>query len=525
MRPSVRSVPSRYLSRVAVAALLAGLAAGCSSDTSRFAADPFSNPFASQPQQTASIPTTSAYPTSPVQSRPLASANSRPIAAQPLPPVGSVGTQPAARSPLPAYGAGQGGRAAVTTGSVSNSPRVGGFSKGGWSAEGGTAVVAQAGDTVETLSNRYGVPADAIMAANGLTGAYLAPGQRVTIPVYSVKTATAQRPVAPLRAPTPPAIVAPRPQAHAEPVVARAAEPAPALQKSVAAKPEQKIAANGSHVVAPGETLISIAEKYGTTRPKLAEMNGIDQWANVRIGQKLKVPGGAQAETKPAAKPVKSAADTASPAQQETKQARTVATPSAEKTVKTVAITPAEKATPAAAASAAKPAIARIEKPKSPAVVAPEDGGEETSSLPAAPKADAAQPEEKVVAKQDATDQPQFRWPVRGRVIQAFGQNSDGINISVPEGTEVKAAENGVVAYAGNELKGYGNLILIRHADGFVTAYAHAKDLNVKRGDTVKRGQTIATAGQTGNVTSPQLLFELRRGATPVDPRQFLPST
>ena len=70
-----------------------------------------------------------------------------------------------------------------------------------------------------------------------------------------------------------------------------------------------------------------------------------------------------------------------------------------------------------------------------------------------------------------------FRWPVKGRVIQNFGQNTDGINISVPEGTEVKAAENGVVAYAGNELKGYGNLVLIRHADGFVTAYAHAKDL------------------------------------------------
>src|SRR5207237_6838678 len=106
-----------------------------------------------------------------------------------------------------------------------------------------------------------------------------------------------------------------------------------------------------------------------------------------------------------------------------------------------------------------------------------------------------------------------------------FSQNSDGISISVPEGTEIKAAENGVVAYAGDELKGYGNLILIRHADGYVTAYAHAKDISVKRGDVVRRGQTIATAGQTGNVTSPQLLFEVRKGATPVNPRQFLSGT
>ena len=114
---------------------------------------------------------------------------------------------------------------------------------------------------------------------------------------------------------------------------------------------------------------------------------------------------------------------------------------------------------------------------------------------------------------------------MRGRVIQSFGQSGDGINIAVPEGTDVRAAENGVVAYAGNELKGYGNLVLIRHADGYVTAYAHAKDLNVKRGDTVKRGQVIATAGQTGNVTSPQLLFELRKGAQPVDPRPYLSGT
>ena len=122
---------------------------------------------------------------------------------------------------------------------------------------------------------------------------------------------------------------------------------------------------------------------------------------------------------------------------------------------------------------------------------------------------------------------PSFRWPVRGRVIASFGPTpnglqNDGINLAVPEGTPVKAAEDGVVAYAGNELKGYGNLVLVRHSNGFVTAYAHASEILVKRGETVKRGQVIAHSGQTGNVTSPQLHFEIRKGSTPVDPSQYL---
>ena len=122
---------------------------------------------------------------------------------------------------------------------------------------------------------------------------------------------------------------------------------------------------------------------------------------------------------------------------------------------------------------------------------------------------------------------PTFRWPANGRVIAGFGpapngQQNDGINLAVPEGTPVKAAEDGVVAYAGNELKGYGNLVLVRHPNGYVTAYAHAKEMLVKRGDQVKRGQVIAKSGQTGNVNAPQLHFEIRKGASPLDPMRFL---
>ena len=153
-------------------------------------------------------------------------------------------------------------------------------------------------------------------------------------------------------------------------------------------------------------------------------------------------------------------------------------------------------------------------------------------SLPAVQNAPVAKEESRttetvVKAAEPSGAMPSFRWPVRGRVIAGFGSKpngtqNDGINLAVPEGTPIKAADDGVVAYAGNELKGYGNLVLISHANGFVSAYAHASELMVKRGDTIKRGQVIAHAGQTGNVTSPQLHFEIRKGSTPVDPTQYL---
>lgn len=120
-----------------------------------------------------------------------------------------------------------------------------------------------------------------------------------------------------------------------------------------------------------------------------------------------------------------------------------------------------------------------------------------------------------------------FRWPVRGRIINKFGTKSkgvrnDGINISVPEGTKVKATEAGIVAYAGNELRGYGNLILIRHNGGWVSAYAHNSRLLVKRGQRIRRGQVIAKVGKTGSVAQPQLHFELRKDAKPVDPLKHM---
>jgi murein DD-endopeptidase MepM/ murein hydrolase activator NlpD len=120
-----------------------------------------------------------------------------------------------------------------------------------------------------------------------------------------------------------------------------------------------------------------------------------------------------------------------------------------------------------------------------------------------------------------------FAWPINGRVIADFGATSngghnDGINIAAPEGTPIHAAAAGTVSYAGNELKGYGNLVLIRHDNGFVTAYAHAERMLVARGDTVTKGQVIGYTGATGDVTSPQLHFEIRQGIKPLNPRVLL---
>jgi murein DD-endopeptidase MepM/ murein hydrolase activator NlpD len=175
---------------------------------------------------------------------------------------------------------------------------------------------------------------------------------------------------------------------------------------------------------------------------------------------------------------------------------------------------------------ASQPAPARAEPAGSNTTLAMAEPSQ-TVRIAAEPPATSSGQDNAVKSAEPAGSLPGFRWPVRGRVIVAFGPKpngvqNDGINLAVPEGTPIKAAEDGVIAYAGNELKGYGNLVLVRHSNGFVTAYAHASDILVKRGETVKRGQVIGHAGQTGNVTSPQLHFEIRKGATPVDPSQYL---
>ena len=133
------------------------------------------------------------------------------------------------------------------------------------------------------------------------------------------------------------------------------------------------------------------------------------------------------------------------------------------------------------------------------------------------------------VPKPPPLSKRRFLLPVRGRLLSRFGPkgrglHNDGVNIAASRGAPVRAAENGIVVYSGNALLGFGNMVLLRHANGFMTAYAHNEAISVSRGDTVRRGQVIATVGSTGNVASPQLHFEIRKGKRAIDPAKFLPT-
>ena len=243
------------------------------------------------------------------------------------------------------------------------------------------------------------------------------------------------------------------------------------------------------HVVAPGETLIRIARKYKMPLVELARLNNIPPHTKVNIGDRITVPASRAAHaTQPEAQKVAT-------------QPKALSAPKGKAEAKAAAL---PKAQPKVG-----PVLASHQPTETANVATPNEAPPTTNSVRA------------------GSASLSFRWPAKGRIIAGFGpktngQANDGINIALPEGTPIKAAEDGVVAYAGNELKGYGNLVLVRHADGYVTAYAHAKELLVKRGDPIKRGQTIARSGQTGNVDAPQLHFEIRKGPAPIDPMPHL---
>jgi murein DD-endopeptidase MepM/ murein hydrolase activator NlpD len=238
-----------------------------------------------------------------------------------------------------------------------------------------------------------------------------------------------------------------------------AAAPAP-----IAARPPPGW--TGSYTMKSGDSLYGIARAHKVSLAELQRVNRITEPTRVRVGHALIVPGG-----------IEPIADRAPPS------GRHQAAP-----------------TPRI--------LNRLDEPLAP---------------PSPPTARRGDVSSDVTAPDAEPASMRFRWPVRGRIVANYGRrpdgtHNDGINLAVPQGTDVHAAEGGKVAYAGSELKAYGNLILIRHANGWVTAYAHADQILVRRDDVVRRGQVIAKAGRTGTVDQPQLHFELRQGSKPVDP-------
>jgi murein DD-endopeptidase MepM/ murein hydrolase activator NlpD len=288
-----------------------------------------------------------------------------------------------------------------------------------------------------------------------------------------------------------------------------------------------RVAASGETIeVQAGDTLHGIARRHGVPIGALIEVNGLGDGATLKPGQRLLLPVGGMSRPAP---PERAASPPAgweghhtlqvgeslyAVARQyrvelaELQRVNGIADPTK---VRAGTVLSVPRGSEAAAQSPAPVAEAGPRAPSLQAPIADQPEAVKTAALGNRPD--------------DAGDR--FRWPARGRVIAPFGTrpdgtHNDGINIAVPLGTEIHAAESGRVAYAGNELKGYGNLVLIRHDGGWVSAYAHAEQILVKRDEVVRRGQVIAHAGKTGSVDQPQLHFELRHGAKPVDPLPHL---
>ena len=320
-------------------------------------------------------------------------------------------------------------------------------------------VIVQSGDTLYTLARRYNISVEEIKRANGLTSNIIRRGQTLNLSSAGTTMGYAQRQQSPQTS---------SPSYYAE----------------------------STHTVQRSETLYSIARRTGVSVSELQRLNGINDPRKLRTGQVLRL--------------------TKASGQVNLASAQSPNNPASE--ISSNGINPASTNTPIILNPGQNSRI--VEQP---AARISQTGSNTRIALNQPVKRNSPKKVEKI----EENTALNFRWPVNGRIIRNFGRradgtNNDGINIAVPIGTDVKAAEKGVVAYAGSELKGYGNLILVRHADGYVSVYAHVDSILIRRGDNVRRGQTIAKAGKSGSAQQPQLHFELRQGAKPIDPMPYL---
>lgn len=459
MRKSVSPNSGRTVARIVAATLLAGVASGCSSDASRFGSI-----FSKDTLTTASIPSRGGA--TPVPSADLGSHEaSAPQYAAAQPSYATQSYEPSAPS-------------GVSPARMAAQPS--GVQRGELSAPGQSAPA----ERQQAMAQPY--PAAPSQPAQS-SGVLVAPTDAMPTrsPPPSVADNAARASATPGQIPdknrgpnspqAPEQKVAVLPNANgARDKQAQAPEPAKPAGGGGDGAPGN---GNDVYTVKPGDSLAKIARDTGTPIDDIKAANNLTSSA-IRVGQSLRLPAG------------KAAAPTTVVASAESKP----------DPVRTASV-------PAASAAAAPAAPAANQAP--------------TKSLDEVASVDTQD------TAPEATGIGKFRWPVTGAVVARYGQNvdgkrNDGINISVPSGTPVKAAENGVVIYAGNGLKELGNTVLVRHEDGTVTVYGHADNLAVQRGQKVQRGQQLATSGMTGNAGRPMLHFEVRKDATPVDPMTFL---
>ncbi len=476
MKKRMRFLRRELLGKVATVTLGAAALAGCSSASERFGPDPYYTASTNNQREimNGSAPAQPSYQD--IINGPGGTAAGLPQTASAPVSTGSIPSQP-----QPVYAPVQ--PASVTTPAVVSAPKpqrittpqvaalpapevaAAGKDWKGWTAAGGTRVKSRQGDTLASVSRRYGVPVKAVASVNGLkTSSHIRPGQSLLIPTYVYADHYGTSSASKVKLPP----VASRDSlvTGSIPTVARAAP-----------RPDRK----------PYE------------QPTFAQLTQNTPPATVTAA----VP----ASTLPKRKPGEAS--------------QPIVTASVPATVSSSSV-PAPRRQPVRQIATGPDKPIKVETT---AITTPDIQPEAPAKTEAAPE----KPIE-VAAVQPKADQSsaKFRWPVRGRIISDFGAKpgggrNEGVNLAVPEGTPVKAAGDGTVIYSGNELKGYGNLVLVRHDEGYVSAYAHNSVLNVKRGDKVRRGDAVALAGATGSVNQPQVHFELRKGNKPVDPLKYLP--
>ncbi|MEO9774967.1 peptidoglycan DD-metalloendopeptidase family protein [Roseibium sp.] len=488
----MRTLRRDLLGKVATVSLVAAALAGCSGAVERFGESPYytgntqnqrdilngadtqptyqdivSGPggtSAGLPPASSAPITTGSVPNRPstVQRAPIPAATAQPVVA--ARPVSVASPAPVAALPAPEVA-----RPAAVQGARSWK---------GWTSAGGTQVQLRQGDSLNSVARRYGVPIQALVAVNGIEDpSKVRPGQNVIIPTYVYSdrnghSSATEGENGRVKLPS----------VSREETVVTGAIPTAAGN----VRPDHKPAGQPSF-----DDIVRGDAGAGAVQP-----------IRVSTLPRRKPGDGSRSSTGPATQPLTTASISSGAA------ASNIPTPRRQPAVSlsrrdAVAAAPAA---PVAGSGLPQPSLTQEARPsqpiKTPAVVAS--------------------------VREDSAATEKFRWPVRGRIISDFGAKpgggrNEGVNLAVPEGTQVHAAGDGTVIYSGNELKGYGNLILVRHADGWVSAYAHNSELKVKRGDTIRRGDVVALAGATGSVNQPQVHFELREGNKPVDPLKHLP--
>lgn len=353
-------------------------------------------------------------------------------------------------------------------------------------------ITVERGDTLYAIGAKYGMKVDEIAKLNNLSEPYkLSVGQKLRVSASREQVVTE---IPKIQESEPVVKVAPKP------IVKDAAK---ATVKEISKKTAPTPRATTTRVdladvtVEPGDTLYSLSRKYSVPVNDLAVMNNLNAPFALYAGQVVKVPNLAAAPVRTMAAETKSV---------EKKSGSESTKPSIKGDAKT---------------TKPKQSESKVEKKQT----------ETKKAEPTKKHTETQKVEDKKTVKKlpaiTARSSSKFSWPVRGKILSNYGAKTkglfnDGINIGANRGTTVVAAENGVVAYAGNEVKGMGNLVIIQHSDGWMTVYAHMDSLVVRRGARVNVGQKIGTVGQSGKVDKPQLHFEIRKGTKAYNPIQYL---